>query len=465
MDVVALDLGSPAGVTSHRSAASPWAIRVVSVLRVAIALMIVANLARLPVLSSGKKDAPILFNDLLVFAVLAAGLLATLRVRKLVVDGPAAVALLFASVGGLSALLAVPRFDLSGFQFAFSIAYLLRWLAYFGIYWICINHLRREDVPSVWGTLEGAVLVFAGFGIVQSLFLPGFAQMVYPDSEAYVDWDVQGHRLVSSFLDPNFAGAFIVIGLLVLIARLSFGAPAAHWKLLLLFTALLLTVSRSSVLAFLVGALVIVVGRGVSRRLLRFVGLISVLLVPFIPLLVDYAASFNKFSIDGSAMLRVVSWLRAIEIFADNFVLGVGFNTYGFVQSAYGYSAGGRASFTLDGGLLFIAVMTGIVGVTLYSTMLAWIILRCRRVWIDASAVAEDRALCLGTAAATVALVVHSIFLNSLLLPYLMETMWVLWAMTFLVGRASVEGRHEQHDAPPDLTARVPVLVALSAAH
>ena len=464
MAVVALDLGSPGGLTSRRQAVPQSGIRVVSVLRVAIALMIVANLARLPLLSSGNKDAPILFNDLLVFAVLAGGLFATLRSRKLLVDGPAVVALLFACVGGLSALLAVPRFELSGFQFVFSVAYLARWLAYFGIYLICINHLRREDVPAVWRTLEGAVLVFAAFGIFQSLFLPGFAQMVYPSSEAYIDWDVQGHRLVSSFLDPNFAGAFIVIALLVLIARLSFGAATAYWKILLLFAALLLTVSRSSVLAFLVGAMVIVAARGLSRRLLRFVGVLTLLLVPFIPLLVDYAISFNKFSIDGSAMLRVVSWLRAIEIFADNFILGVGFNTYGFVQSAYGYTAGGMASFTLDGGLLFIAVMTGVVGVTLYSTMLAWIILRCRQVWTDLSAPAEDRALCVGTAAATVALVVHSIFLNSLLLPYLMETMWVLWAMTFLVRRPPGERGPQQRDISADTPIRVPVLVALSAA-
>ena len=58
---------------------------------------------------------------------------------------------------------------------------------------------------------DGEPLAFAGFGIVQSAFLPNFAQRIYPDARLYLDWDPQGHRLVSTFLDPNFAGAFILL--------------------------------------------------------------------------------------------------------------------------------------------------------------------------------------------------------------------------------------------------------------
>ena len=414
--------------------------RAVHVLHIALALLIVANLGRLPVASSGAKDAPVLFNDLLVFALLCAGGLVSLRRRRFVIDDVAMAALSFSAIGFLSALLAVPKFDLNGFQLVFSLAYLARWMTYFGIYLIAINILRPDDTIPVWRTLERMILVFSAFGIVQSLFLPGFAQIVYPESEAYVDWDIQGHRLVSTFLDPNFAGALIVIALLVLLARLAFGVEVPLWKFLILFAALALTVSRSSIIAFAVGALVIASVRGLTRRVSRMAATMVLLVLPFVPVLVDYAASFNKFSVDASAMARVVSWLRAWEIFADNFVLGVGFNTYGFVREAYGYTENGMASFTLDGGLLFIAVMTGILGVLLYMAMVARVVSRCRSVWRNVDASAEERGLCLGTVAVTTALVVHSIFLNSLLLPYLMEPLWVLWSLSFVI-QASLRRR------------------------
>lgn len=442
--VVALDLkGRSDAHTPARSpeegGTGPGRFRVVAVLRFAIALLVIANLGRLPVLAAGAKDAPILFNDLLVLAVLAAGALAALRGRRLLVDTPAGFALAFAAVGALSTALAIPRFGLSGFQFVFSIAYLLRWLAYFGIYLVAINFLRRSDVPAVWRTVESMVIVFAGFGIIQSLFLPNFAQIIYPDSELYRDWDPQGRRLVSTFLDPNFAGALLLIVILVALARMTFGAEVTRWKVLFWLAALALTVSRGSLLAFVVGAGVILLARGLSRRVLRFAGLSLLLLIPVLPLVFDYAVSYNKFSIDGSALARVVSWIRAIEIFMDHPLIGVGFNTYGFVQEAYGYGEIARASFGLDGGLLFIAVLTGTVGLALYSGILISILLRCRRVWRDVVRSPEDRGLCLGAAAVTVALVVQSIFLNTLLFPFIMEPLWVLWALTFVVRRREEE--------------------------
>jgi hypothetical protein len=299
----------------------------------------------------------------------------------------------------------------------------------------------------LWRALERAVLLFAAFGLVQSAFLPGFAQMVYPEASG-VEWDRQGHRLVSTMLDPNLAGALLLLPLLVQLARLSYGARVAAWRPLLLLGALLLTVSRSSMLAFAVGGLVVLAARGLSRRLLRFAGVALLLLLPAAPLLVRFAASYNKFAIDGSALARAVSWLRALTVLADNPLLGVGFNTYGFVQEAYGYDIGGRDSFALDGGLLFIAVMTGAVGLALYGWMVTLAVRRCRRLWRDATRSPDVRGVALGVAAGTVALLVHSVFVNSLLLPFTMEALWVLWGITFLV-RSRATRRNAGHAPLP----------------
>ncbi len=412
-------------------------VRAVAVLRVALLLLVVGQLGRVPVLQAGSKDAPILLNDLLVLSVVAAGGLVALQRRRLVLDRPAALGLAFAAVGGLSALAAVPRFGLSAFQLVFSLAYLARWLAYFGVYVTAVNVLRDEDLPGVYGTLLSAVLAFSLFGIVQSAFLPDFAFLVYPEAAAYTDWDPQGHRLVSTLLDPNYAGSLIVLTLLPALALVSYGVRVAPWKLVTLFVALGLTVSRGAIVAFAVGVAVILLGRGISRRLVRLGALLGLALVVLLPVLLRFALAYNKLQLDRSALGRVLGWVRALEVFSEHPVIGVGFNTYGFVQQLL-YRGDGltRASFGLDGGILLIAVLTGTVGLVLYLAMVAVVGMRCRRVWRDGGADPWHRGLALGTAAATAAVVVHGFFLNTLLYPFVIEALWVLWATTYVAARA-----------------------------
>ena len=125
--------------------------------------------------------------------------------------------------------------------------------------------------------------------------------------------------------------------------------------------------------------------------------------------------------------------------------MGVGFNTYGFVQLRYEFAGLSQSAFGLDGGLLFIAVMTGFVGVTLYSMFLFLVLQACTELWsTDRSsgdrssgdrAPVFDGAVGLGVAAATVALLVHSLFVNSILYPPIMQTMWVLWGIVFVLNR------------------------------
>jgi hypothetical protein len=418
----------------------------------AIAALLVANLGRIPFVSGGDKDAPILINDLFVMALVLAAVVTAGRARRPRLDRGIAYALLFAAVGAVSTLLAIPRFELSPFEFVFSIAYLARWLLYLGLYFAVINFVRSEDVWDVWKTLERVILVFAVFGIFQSLLLPDFAQLVYPNSDAYVDWDPQGHRLVSTFLDPNYAGMFILMGLLVQLALLSAGDDVPVWKPALLLGALVLTVSRSSVLGLIAGGAVILTVRGVSIRLLRVMAGFTMALLLLSPLIINFAGDYRKFSIDASALARVVSWLRALEIFADHPILGIGFNTYGFVQRAYDFTASGNASFGLDASLLFIGVMTGSVGLLIYLVMVATLFGYSRSVWRDSGRPAREKGFAIGVGAVTVAILVHSVFLNSLLYPFLMEPLWIMWGLTYILSTNSADTR----PAPAHRIERIP---------
>jgi O-antigen ligase len=428
-------VASPAIITFSDEGRRAPTIRVAQLTALTLSVLLIGNLGRVPVFSTGARDAPILFNDLAVGLLVAAGFVAAVSARSLKIDLVGATGLLFAAVGLASALLASQEFALSAGELIVSVAYLARWVFYFALYIVLINTLRESDVQPVWRALERVVLVFAGFGIVQSLFLPDFAQLVYPESRAYADWDPQGHRLVSTLLDPNFAGALIVMVLLVEIALLARGVPVPIWKAILLLAATLMTASRSSVLALLIGGSVIVVARGLSRRMLRFASLALVLLAISAPVLLEFARRYNKLQIDRSALGRITLWLRGLEVFADHPVLGVGFNTWGYVQERYGYTRLFASSYGLDGGLLFIAVMTGLVGLSLYVFMIGTVARRGRAIWRDERYDERERGLALGVVAATIAMCVHSLFTNSLLLPILMEVLWILWALVFAMKR------------------------------
>ena len=344
--------------------------------------------------------------------------------------------------------MSLPRFGLSGFELAFSLAYLLRWAVYMGLYVVVIDTLNPREGRQLLKAFEGAVLLFAGFGILQSLFLPGFAQIVFPDAALYTQWDpgtaprVDVSRSESCWR-ADYGGSFACF------RPACVGRSRPLWKPGLLVTALVITMSRSSMLAFVAGLAVMallvrrVTWRALAGSLLAIgVGLMAA------PWLWRMADSFDRLSLnDASLLTRFVNWSRALTVLADHPIVGVGFNTYGFVQLRYGFANLSQSAFGLDGGLLFIAVMTGFVGVTLYSILLFLVLQACNALWSsdrssgDASSNERspvlDGAVGLGVAAATVALLIHSLFVNSILYPPIMQTMWILWGIVFVLNRRS----------------------------
>lgn len=433
--LAAAGAGALPGWTGRATKRAAAGIRPVRVLCLAVLGMVLGNLGRAPVLVRGPEW-PVALNDLLVFVALGVAALACLQARRLRLDALVGVAAAFAAVGLGAAVWAAQKYAIGAAELASSLAYLGRWVGYFGLYVCVLNVARDDDAPALWRAVEHMVLAFAAFGLFQVAAFEHFAQTVYPQGPGFILWDYQGRRLVSTLLDPNFAGILVVFPLLVHVAQLSFGVRVPAWKPAVLLTALLLTVSRGAILAFCAGALVIVAARGVRPKLARAAGWMALASVPFLPALVGFASSFRKFSIDESALARVQSWLRAATVIGDNPVFGVGFNTYLYVQRAYGWNFADRSPAGLDGGLLFVTVLTGFVGLALYLVLLGLIVARCRRLWRDRDVPPAARAFALGTAASTVALVLHSLTVNSLLLPFLMEPLWVMAGVAYLYARA-----------------------------
>ncbi len=415
-----------------------WAIRrgpsVERAVQALILVLLTANLGRIPLISTGESAAPLLVNDMAVALLAMIGLSVAAITRSLRLDRVALVGLLFAAIGAASAFATARHYGFSTFELAVSLAYLARWLVYFAVYVVLINMVERQQVDAIWSAVETMLLIFAGFGIAQAAFLPGFAQMVYPESRAYLDWDIQGHRLVSTVLEPNIAAAMLLIGLFVQLARISVGVRVPPWRPITLFVALVLTLSRSGALGFIAGVATILLVRGLSKRLLRWTAVIAALIVLALPKLIPFAAAYGKFSTSGSAAARVASWIELVRVFREHPVFGVGFNTFGFVHERLGFERFGAAAYSSDGGLLFIAVMTGVVGLLVYVWMLWTIVRRCRRIWRDHTISASHRGLAIGATATIVGLCVHSVFVNSLLTTFVMELFWILCALTLPIA-------------------------------
>ena len=410
------------------------AIRPARALQVALLLLAVGNLGRIPVLDLGDRAAPLLINDLAVVTVLALGALAMLRARSLKLTDVAIAALCFACIGGLSAIAGIQRFGLSTMEVIGSLAYLARWAVYFCLYLVVVNCVRATDVEGVWSAVETTMLLITAFGIVQAIFLPDFAFMVYPDATRY-DWDAQRHRLVSTILDPNIVAGMIATVLLIQLARMASGTRVAWWKPLMMAGGLALTLSRGGIASFLVGGAILVAVFGLSRKLLRFALIVAVLALAALPRLVEFANQYRRFSLsDESALARVAMWQRAVATFLDYPWFGIGFNTWGFVQERRGFERMGGSAYSAEGGLLFVAVLTGIVGLCAYVAMLWLVLRRSKRSWRDRRLTPGERGLLIGTAAATVTVVIQSLFVNSLFTPWLMEPLWVLWGLTFIIA-------------------------------
>lgn len=392
------------------------------------------NLARIPAGSLGGRSAPIVLGDLLLLPLwLTLMTVLARRLRPWPLDGVTKWALAFVVVAVLSLVNASRLWSLGVAGAVGPAAFLVRWVLYAGWFWLVTVCLDADDAHAGVAVVQRGILAIAAFGIIQSVFLPGFAQMV-PWGGGNLRWDEQGNRLVSTLLDPNFAGILIVTALLLELARDAEQLPTRIGRLLLLGVAVLLTLSRSSILALIVGVAALLVARGVRRKLVGILLAGVVALVPFLALFLSFAARFNKLEIDNSAMQRFIPWTRSLTMIADHPWLGVGFNAVPAAQAAYGWKTIGGADVSLDGGLLFVATMTGIPGLVVYSGLIVSALLTCRLVWRRAEE-PRARALAAGTGAATVAVLVHSLFTNSLLLPFVMQVLWLLWGAVTVAAR------------------------------
>ena len=310
-----------------------------------------------------------------------------------------------------------------------SFSYIVRFVSIVIIGWSVLDTLKKSDLDK---TLLGL------FKIVGIVIVLGYVQFyVYPDISKFSTvggFDPHIGRLLGTWMDPNFVGGLLAFMLPVMLGYW-YQAPDKKVKwwlggvIVLSVYALFLTFSRSAYLAgvgglglffllrdpkiILVGIVLAGLGLATSERAQQRVGELAGTMASVVLRDTD--------EVDATAKLRVQSWQRSLTLFEKYPALGIGYNTYRFRGAEEGvvderfFSAGGS-----DSTLLTVLVTTGIFGFLAFMWFYLdlWIrnIVRWRNA-IRTSSFLSGGELNLGFVAGWSAILVHSVFVNSLLFP------------------------------------------------
>lgn len=318
----------------------------------------------------------------------------------------------FALIAGFSLLLQIN--NLSFNQFLASVLYVIRWVAYAGIFFVVSSFdIQFKRKLLVW--LIGVGIVFLILGFIQYIFYPDLRNLYY------LGWDEHLYRLFSTFLDPNFTGAFLVLFLLLTLYR---SLPILSALIIL---GILLTYSRSAYLMLLVsGGLFLIL----QKKFKIILGLLTILVI-FI------TVSIWSVSSEGTNLLRTTSSISridsakdAIVIIKSSPILGIGFNAYRYALQKRSsqnptIALEQHANSSPDTSILFVLATTGIIGFLAYVYM-----------WFQIMKIAlhnlkqHPKGVASVFVASTVGLFVNSLFINSLFFPSFMLWMWILLGLT-----------------------------------
>lgn len=364
-------------------------------------------------------------NDIFLVALLVAWIINVIRTKKDLKRSQLFKSIFVFSVIAFVSLL-LNFVNLSVDKFVVSFLYLLRWVSYACLYFI-FREFDAKFRQKISYTLlfSGATVVVLGFA--QYFFYPSLRNLYY------LGWDEHLYRLFSSFLDPNFAGAFFA---LFFIYVLSFIRDYLHKKekiklfltsllAVLALGALYLTYSRSALIMLLTGIFVYLFL--IKKKKYIFFILLSVLLLIFmLP---------KAFETEGTNILRATSSdaristaREALTVIQTNPIYGVGFNAYRFAEQKLGLINGPDWQTThggagTDNSFLFVLATTGIVG------MIAFLYLLYKVFSLGWLNLGKNKFSLILIPSLT-GLIIGSLFINSLFYVFVLEWIWIMAAFT-----------------------------------
>lgn len=303
-----------------------------------------------------------------------------------------------------------------------SFFYTVRFTMYILLCWLIVSGafpVLRNNIPRI---LIFSGLGLAALGLLQFIFLPDLRFLTTGG------WDPHYFRTVSTFLDPNFAGAYFVLTLLLLISTSHLRGrndrtPRVFYyvsnKLVyvlfaIVYLALLTTFSRSSFLMFLVSGITVSCLKR-SKTLLLFSLLLFAGLMLGFQIYSQTVAEPRNIDRIQSASNRFNTWQQGFALFQKSPILGIGYNAYRYGLKQFNLGdeefLQSHGSSSNDSSLLFVMSTTGIIGLMGYLFFLFSLIYP------------KITPVILG-------LIVHSLFANSLFYPPILVWMLLIAAVS-----------------------------------
>lgn len=297
----------------------------------------------------------------------------------------------FVLAGAVSLLLATPDFNLR--QLITASLYLGRWLAYAALYWVfCWLFKKDKKFKRLWLKLMLVTgLMFAALGLVQYCLWPDLRPLTV------LNWDDHYFRLASTFLDPNFAGIWLLLGLILAVNVKSWTAPV-------FYLALMLTYSRASYLSLVVSGLFL----GLAHKKIKFLVFGCLVFIATLLLLPRPGGEGVNLARTASTVARLDNWQESIQLIKEKPIFGYGFNTLRYFKNEPVSHAGAG----VDASLLFVWLTTGLVGLAAYLMLL-------KQLWRGGGIMLK---------ASILAVFIHSFFNNTLFYAPIMFWLWVLAA-------------------------------------
>lgn len=309
--------------------------------------------------------------------------------------------------------------------FFVSLLYLVRFVLYSSLYFILV----KEDKEFI-AKLKNIILIPISFVI-----LGGYIQFFFYQSLRnlwYLGWDEHLYRLFAGFLDPNFAGAVLVMTFMYLIYMTWQSYLKNNLKFSLLvflsalnFVAVYLTYSRSALIMLVISLIVFLVFVGRKRFIIGFI-ILSVIVVVLAPKSFKTEGT-NLFRMESSIQ-RVQSAQAALKIIQTKPIFGVGFNAYRYAMNKYGIAIDDIWQTThsgagTDNSFLFVLATTGFIGLISYLYLLF-------KLFYLAKLKIKENKFAIVLVSVLCGLIFNSLFVNSLFFVYILELVWIFAAFT-----------------------------------
>ncbi len=328
---------------------------------------------------------------------------------------------IFIFLGLFSLILNFPNLGFDKFLISFT--YLARFIGYALLYFIVKDFTNSFKIKiNKYLLISGLIVLILGY--IQYFFYPSLKSL------SFLGWDIHLYRMVSVFLDPNFAGTFFNIYLIFSLEffrkrykKLS-KVKISLFLLIPIFTlfSIYLTYSRSAlIMLFICTATYLIL---LNKKKLIIISTIVLFLLIFI--------SPRAFQTEGTNLLRIVSTTERIQsvqivtkVISANPLFGVGFNAYRYAQNKLGldnvYWQVTHAGAGTDASLLFVIATTGFIG------LLAFLYLIYKLLYLAKLNLNKNGIILFSV---LVGLLANSLFINSFFFVFILEWIWILSGVT-----------------------------------